>query len=75
MNFSEVIVILVVALIVFGPERLPSLAQKIGRLIGKARMMSNDLKQELDEQLKHEQLKENQQRAEQAEQQYKQDAS
>lgn len=73
MGFAELLVILIVALIVFGPERLPQLAEKLGRLIAKTRSLTDGLKQEFDQQLNQDQLKQNQQRAEQADKMYKQD--
>ncbi len=73
MSFAELLVILIVALIVLGPERLPSLAEKLGRLIAKTRSLTDGLKQEFDQQLNQDQLKQNQQRAEQADKLYKQD--
>ncbi len=36
-GFTEILLILGLALIVLGPEKLPGLAQKIGRWTGRAR--------------------------------------
>ncbi len=46
---TELLVILVVALIVFGPTRLPELARSLGRAMGEFRRASTDLRQTLRE--------------------------
>ncbi|MFK7897867.1 MAG: twin-arginine translocase TatA/TatE family subunit [Myxococcota bacterium] len=43
----ELLLILVVALLVFGPKRLPELARTLGRGMGEFRRASNDLRQSL----------------------------
>ncbi|MDJ0866701.1 MAG: Sec-independent protein translocase protein TatB [Myxococcota bacterium] len=43
-GMTELMVILVVALIVFGPTRLPELARSLGRAMGEFRRASNDLR-------------------------------
>ena len=43
----ELMAILVVALLVFGPKRLPELARTLGRGLGEFRRASNDLRQSL----------------------------
>ena len=45
---SELIVILVIALIVVGPQRLPELARTIGKVFGEFQKATDDLKQEMD---------------------------
>ena len=45
----EILVILMVALIVFGPERLPEIARKIGRTANELRRMANEVKDEFQE--------------------------
>jgi len=47
-TFSEIFTIVVVILIVFGPNRLPELARKAGALASKARSAMDSLKSELD---------------------------
>jgi Tat protein translocase TatB subunit len=47
----EVIVILLVALVVFGPERLPDLARKAGRLAAELRRATRDIRQGLESEI------------------------
>lgn len=44
---TEVLVVLVVALLVLGPNRLPELARSLGRGMGEFRRASNDLRNTL----------------------------
>lgn len=46
-GFSEIFMILVITLIVVGPERLPSVAKTLGRFIGKAKRSFENIKQEV----------------------------
>jgi sec-independent protein translocase protein TatB len=48
-GMTELLVILAVALIVFGPKRLPELARSLGRALGEFRRASTDLRQQLNE--------------------------
>jgi sec-independent protein translocase protein TatB len=50
-GMTELLVILVVALIVFGPTRLPELARSLGRAMGEFRRASTDLRQTFNESL------------------------
>jgi TatA/E family protein of Tat protein translocase len=43
LSFSEIVVIVLVILIVFGPNRLPELARKAGELMNKVRNASNTM--------------------------------
>lgn len=47
-TISEILTIMLVILVVFGPQRLPEMAQKAGQLVRKARTMVNDLKGEFE---------------------------
>lgn len=46
---TELIVILVIALLIFGPNRLPDLARSLGKGVGEFRRASYDLRQSLME--------------------------
>ena len=48
-GMTELLVILVVALIVFGPTRLPELARSLGRAMAEFRRASTDLRQTFNE--------------------------
>lgn len=48
-GFTEIILILGIALVVLGPEKLPRVASEIGRWLGRARAMARQLKMQLDE--------------------------
>lgn len=47
MSFTETLVILVVAVIVFGPKRLPEMARKLGHWSGMLRRASDEFKRQL----------------------------
>jgi len=48
-GFSELLVIFALALIVLGPEKLPKLAQQVGRWVGRARAMARQFRDQLEE--------------------------
>lgn len=47
-SFSELVVIMVVALIVIGPERLPKVARTMGHLWGRAQRYVNSVKADIE---------------------------
>ncbi len=55
-GFSELFMVLVIALIVVGPERLPAVARKIGRFIGKAKQTFENVKREVQSEFETEEL-------------------
>ncbi|MEY6431774.1 Sec-independent protein translocase protein TatB [Thioalkalicoccus limnaeus] len=57
-SFFELLIIMVVALIVIGPERLPRVARHAGRWVGRARRSLTRIKEEIDRELRAEELKE-----------------
>ncbi|MEQ3635442.1 Sec-independent protein translocase protein TatB [Alcanivorax sp.] len=47
-GFTELTLIFIIALLVLGPERLPTVARTLGHWIGRARSTFNHLKSELE---------------------------
>jgi sec-independent protein translocase protein TatB len=50
-GFTEIVLILGLALLVLGPEKLPGLAQKVGRWTGRARSMARQLRTQLEQEV------------------------
>jgi TatA/E family protein of Tat protein translocase len=48
----ELIIILVIALIIFGPRKLPELGRSLGRSIGEFKRASNELRNTLEEEIR-----------------------
>lgn len=48
-GFSEMLLIMALALIVLGPEKLPKLAAQVGRWVGRARNMARQFRDQLEE--------------------------
>jgi sec-independent protein translocase protein TatB len=48
-GFTELLLISALALLVLGPQKLPKLAQQIGRWIGRARAMARQFRDQLEE--------------------------
>lgn len=55
-GFTEIVLILGLALLVLGPEKLPGLAQKVGRWTGRARAMARQLRTQLEHEVTLEEL-------------------
>jgi sec-independent protein translocase protein TatB len=51
LNFTKLLVLAVVALVVFGPDRLPGLAAQAGRMLRELRKMADGARSELQDQL------------------------
>ena len=58
LGMTELVIIMVIALIVFGPRRLPDLGRSLGKSIGEFRRASNELKSTLEEEIRMEEVKE-----------------
>lgn len=49
-SFSEILLIIIISLLIFGPEQLPQIAAKTGRMIALLRKFTINLKSQLYEQ-------------------------
>lgn len=55
-SFSELLLIFVIALVIFGPEQLPAIARKAGQFIGSIKRLQNNLSEQLYQQSGLEQI-------------------
>ena len=53
----ELVIILTIALIVFGPRKLPELGRSLGRSLNEFKRASNELRHTLDEEIRIEEQK------------------
>ena len=53
-GFPELLLILVIALLVVGPSRLPQVARSIGKALGEFRRMADEVKETIENELIHE---------------------
>lgn len=58
LGFMEMAIIMIVALIIFGPRKLPELGRSLGKSLGEFRRASNELKSTLEEEIRIEEVKE-----------------
>lgn len=56
-GFLELVTIMVIALIVIGPERLPGVARKVGLWVGKTRRFIGTVKADIDREIAADELK------------------
>lgn len=57
-GMPELIIILVIALIIFGPRKLPELGKSLGRSLNEFKKASTDLQNTLEQEIKIEEQKE-----------------
>ncbi|MDZ4099074.1 MAG: Sec-independent protein translocase protein TatB [Methylophilaceae bacterium] len=70
--FTELVIIAIVALIVIGPEKLPKVARTLGSLAGRMQRYVSTVKQDIERELKLDDLKKLQQDIQQGSQDVKQ---
>ena len=63
-GFGELVLISVIALVVLGPERLPTAIRSVSKFIRTAKTMANNVKDELSQELKIQELQDNLRKAE-----------
>ena len=52
LGFQEVLVLFVLALLIFGPRKLPELGRSLGKALNEFRRSSNDLRASLEEEIR-----------------------
>ena len=60
----ELIIILTIALIIFGPRKLPELGRSLGKSLGEFKRASNELRNTLDEEIRIEEQRNTERAAE-----------
>lgn len=55
-GFTELLLIFVIGLLILGPERLPRVAAQLGRWVGRARRMANQLRYQLEREIALEEI-------------------
>ncbi len=63
LGMPELIVIFVIALIIFGPRKLPELGRSLGKSIAEFKRASNELKSTLEEEIRLEEQRAKQEEA------------
>ena len=58
LGMPELIVIFVIALLVFGPRKLPELGRSLGKSLGEFKRASNELRSTLEEEVRIEEQRE-----------------
>ena len=53
MSFSETIFLFVLALIIFGPKKLPEIARQVGKYMNEFRRASNEFKSQIEQEIAH----------------------
>lgn len=48
LSFGEIVTILVIVLVIFGPERLPELARRLGAIVAKARQATASFTRQIE---------------------------
>jgi len=59
MSFSDTIFLFFLALILFGPKKLPQMARQAGRLLAELRRASNEFKSQIETEIAHLEVQKN----------------
>jgi TatA/E family protein of Tat protein translocase len=57
-GFPELLIILAVALLIFGPKKLPEVGKSIGRAVREFRRTSDEIKERIEEEIRMDEFKE-----------------
>lgn len=58
MSFSETIFLFFLALVIFGPKKLPEIARQVGKLLNEFRRASNEFKAQIEQEIAHLEIEE-----------------
>lgn len=61
MSFSETIFLFFLALIIFGPKKLPEIARQVGKYMNEFRRASNEFKAQIEQEIAHLEVEEKKQ--------------
>jgi len=61
MSFSETIFLFFLALIIFGPKKLPEIARQVGKYLNEFRRASNEFKAQIEQEIAHLEVENNKQ--------------
>src|SRR5579864_8699057 len=53
MSFGETIFLFVLALVVFGPKKLPEIARQVGRYLNEFKRASNEFRSQIEQEISH----------------------
>jgi TatA/E family protein of Tat protein translocase len=53
MSFSETIFLFLLALVIFGPKKLPEIARQVGKALNEFRRASNEFKAQIEQEIAH----------------------
>jgi sec-independent protein translocase protein TatB len=53
MSFAETVFLFVVALIIFGPKKLPEIARQVGKYLNEFKRASNEFKSQIEQEIAH----------------------
>ena len=53
MSFSETVFLFFLALIIFGPKKLPEIARQVGKYLNEFKRASNDFKAQIEQEIAH----------------------
>ncbi len=51
LGFQEVLLILIIALVIFGPKKLPELGRSLGKTLAEFRRASNEIKNSIEKEI------------------------
>jgi sec-independent protein translocase protein TatA len=57
LGVQEIVLIFIIALVLFGPKKLPELGKSIGKALGELKRASNDIKRNIEKEIDDSELK------------------